>query len=96
MSALQLEVYGAFRTLDVPDDKALKAAVALSAALVRIEDKSAKGFSKRDADVDSIRKEIVSTNLRLATMAGDINRMKWMMGTLIAGVVAVIFRVFTH
>jgi hypothetical protein len=41
MSTLQQEVYEAFRAIDVPEDKALKAAAALSASagprLVRIE-----------------------------------------------------------
>ena len=96
MSVLQAEVYEAFRVLDVPDDKALKAAVALSAALMKVEDETAKNFSKRDSDIEAIRKDITSINLRMAALVGDSNLMKWMMGTLIAGVVTVIFRVFSH
>ena len=65
--------------------------MAPSAALVRIEDEPARSSSKRDADVESIRRETVSTNLRLATVAGDVNLMKGLMGTFIAGIVAVIF-----
>ncbi len=37
MSMLQAEVYEAFRVLDVPDDKALRAAVALSAAFAKAD-----------------------------------------------------------
>jgi len=44
MSALQSEVFEAFRAIDIPEDKALKAATALS---------------KRDDDVASIKSELL-------------------------------------
>ena len=44
MSALQAEVFEAFRAIDIPEDKALKAATALS---------------KRDDDVTSIKSELL-------------------------------------
>ena len=79
MSVLQAEVYEAFRVLDVPDDKALRAAVALSAALTKVEDETARSFSKRDADIEAIRrdvssigKDVAGINTRLAVMQGDI------------------------
>ena len=43
MSAMQSEVFSAFRAIDIPEDKALKAAEALS---------------KRDVDVHSIKGEL--------------------------------------
>jgi len=43
MSVLQTEVFKAFRTIDIPEDKALKAASALS---------------PRDDDVNSIKSEL--------------------------------------
>ena len=43
MSAMQSEVYEAFRAIDIPEDKALRAAAALS---------------KRDDDVASIKAEL--------------------------------------
>ena len=90
MSALQAEVYEAFRVLDVSDDKALKAAIALSAALTKVEDETAKSFSRRDADTEAIRKdisginkEVAGINTRLAVMQGDLNgRMTSMQGDL--------------
>ncbi len=79
MSVLQAEVYEASRVLDVPDDKALRAAVALSAALTKVEDETARSFSKRDADIEAIRrdvssigKDVAGINTRLAVMQGDI------------------------
>jgi hypothetical protein len=44
MSNLQAEVFEAFRAIDVPEDKALKAATALS---------------KRDDDVTSIKSDVL-------------------------------------
>ena len=103
MSALQAEVYEAFRSLDVPDDKALKDAIALSSALAKVEDETAKGFNRRDADIEAIRKdigginkEIGSVNVRMMAMTGEMNLIKWMLGTTLAAVVTVLFRVFTH
>jgi hypothetical protein len=103
MSVLQAEVYEAFRVLDVPDDKALRAAVALSAALAQAEENTSRSFSKRDADIEAtrtdvsaIKTDISGIHVRLATMTGEINLLKWMMGTTIALLVTVLFRVFTH
>jgi len=44
VSALQAEVFEAFRSIDIPEDKALKAATALS---------------KRDDDVTSLKSELL-------------------------------------
>ena len=44
MSAMQSEVYEAFRAIDIPEDKALKAAAALS---------------KRDDEVASVKGELL-------------------------------------
>ena len=103
MSVLQAEVYQAFRTLDVPDDKALSAAVALSSAFGNVADETARGSSKRDADIEAIRKgmdgiraDVVGIKLDVAGMKGEIGLLKWMMGTTIALLVTVLFRVFTH
>ena len=44
MSAMQSEVFEAFRAIDIPEDKALRAATALS---------------KRDDDVSSLKSELL-------------------------------------
>ena len=58
MSAMQAEVFEAFRSIDVPEDKALKAATALSSALIQFETDTGRAFNKRDADVDAARKDV--------------------------------------
>ncbi len=89
MSLLQAEVYEAFQSIDMPDDKAPKAAVALSAALTKVEDETIKGFNKRDADINTIRRDVQS--LKIATAV-----MERILGILIAMNVAVLFIVFAH
>ena len=61
MSALQAEVHEAFRSSDLSDN-ALKAAIALSSTLVKVEDETAKGFNRRDADIEAIRGDVGTIN----------------------------------
>lgn len=100
MSVLQAEVYEAFRTLEVPDDKALKAAVALSAALSKsedeavkilktIEDDTSKSFSKRDTDIEATRKDVQSLKV-------DSAGFKWMGGVMLSMLTALFFKAFFH
>ncbi len=44
MSAMQSEIYEAFRSIEIPEDKALKSA----AALGKGDDDTAAAFAKRD------------------------------------------------
>lgn len=100
MSVLQAEVYEAFRSIDVPDDKALKAAVALSAAMSksegeavrtnkRVEDETTEGFSKRDADIDAIRKDLHGLKIDSAVQ-------KWISGVTLSMITAIFFKLFIH
>lgn len=102
-SVSQAEVYEAFRSLQVSDDTALKAAIALSAAFAKVETETASSFSKRDADIEATRKDVSSIktdisgiNVRLATMTGEINLFKWMLGFVLATNVAIAFKLFGH
>ena len=64
---MQSEVFEAFRAIDVPEDKAMKAATALS---------------KRDDDVASLK--------------SDVTLIKWMLGFVLALLVAVATKLFIH
>ena len=55
MSALQSEVYEAFRAADIPEDKALKAATALGK---RDEDVAA-AFTKRGGEIASLKGDML-------------------------------------
>jgi hypothetical protein len=89
MSVLHAEVLEAFRPIDVPEDKAIKAAAALSASLSKVEDETAKSFFGRDADIDAIRKDVT-------TLKVDTAVLKWMNGVLLTMVTAILLRLFLH
>ena len=56
-----------------PEDKAIKAATALSASLSKVEDETAKSLSRQDFDIDAIRKGVT-------TLEVDNAVLKWMNG----------------
>lgn len=103
MSAMQTEVFEAFRAIDVPEDKALRAAAALTAALVKTEDETKTAFGKRDGDFDAIRKDmaalksdVTSVKIDLATVKGDVSLLKWMLGLAITLNLTVLAKLFSH
>jgi hypothetical protein len=67
MANMQSEVYEAFRSIDIPEDKAMKTAGALA---------------KRDDDVGALK--------------ADVQLIKWMLGFVLAMLVAILFKLFTH
>jgi hypothetical protein len=78
MSAMQAEVFEAFRSIAVPEDKALKAAEALS----------------RGAEVPEIKKDIAILKFDVAALKADMTLVKWMIGTLFPLVFAILLRVW--
>ncbi len=89
MSLLHAEVLEVFRSIDVPEDKAIRAATALSASLSKVEDETAKSFSRQDFDIDAIRKGVT-------TLEVDNAVLKWMNGVLLTMVTAILLRLFFH
>ncbi len=96
MSVLHAEVLEAFRSIDVPEDKAIKAATALSSSLTKVEDAADKGFFKRDADIEAIRKDVTAIKLDVVGIKGVMGILKWMGGILLTMVTAILFRLFLH
>ncbi len=76
MSAMQAEVFEAFRSIDVPEDKALKAATALSSALTKFETDTSSAFNKRDADMDAGRRDIGVLRTDMDATRRDIGVLK--------------------
>ena len=96
MSAMQTEVFEAFRAIDVPEDKALRAAAALMWALSKVDDETTKAFSKRDADMGSIRSDMTGVKLDVATLKGDVTLLKWMVGLAITLDLTILAKLFSH
>ena len=98
MSAMQSEVDEAFRAIAIPEDKALKAAAALSKGphgnkcyeiagaprgpKPKISSTYFRGSPKRDDDVSSIKPEL--------------NSIRWMMGFVLAFQAATFTKLFLH
>ena len=87
MSVLHAEVLEAFRSIDVPEDKAIRAATALSASLSKVEDETARSFSTRDTDIGAFRKDVTALKVDTAVL-------KWMNGVLLTMVTAILLRLF--
>ena len=96
MSAMQAEVFEAFRAIDVPEDKALRAAAALASAFSKTEDDTARSFIKRDGAIDKLTAEVAALNAKLVKLDGDVALLKWMVGFTLAMLVTLLFRSFTH
>ena len=89
MSVLHAEVLEAVRSFDVAEERAMRAATALSASLTKVEDGTTRGFFKRDADIEAIRKDVT-------TLKVDTAVLKWMNGVLLTMVTAILFKLFLH
>lgn len=96
MGVLHAEVLEAFRSIDVPEDKAIRAAMALSASLTRVEAETSKSFSKRDADIDATRTDIGAIKLDVVGIKGELALHRWMLGILLATNVAILCKLFSH
>lgn len=96
MSTLQSEVFEALRAIDIPEDKALKAAAALS---------------RRDEDVTSLRSDLAAVRTELKSdiaelrayadqrfirLDGEMRLLRWMVGTLYPLVLAILVKLFLH
>jgi hypothetical protein len=73
MSAMQAEVFEAFRAIDVPEDKALRAAAALAAAITKSEDETLRGFAKRDGAIDRLTAEVAALGAKLTAEVAALN-----------------------
>ena len=102
MTTMIVEVYEALRAIDVPDDKAKAAAQAVSqdmnreiaglradiAALRRDMD---AGFAGLRKDMDT---ESRSLRAELASVKSDMAVLRWMVGTSVALMLAVLVKLF--
>jgi hypothetical protein len=95
VSTMQTEVFEALRAIDRPEEKALKAAAALSR---RDEDVSVlKGdVSVIKADVGTLKTDVAVLKTDVGTLKGDVRLLRWMAATNTAIGVAVLLKLFVH
>lgn len=99
MAEMHAEVFEAFRSIGAPEDKAIKAAVLLSAAFAKARGSSdplpftsrnrQDEFLEPSIDIEAIRRDV-------AGIKGELTLHRWMMSIVLAMVTAVLFRTFTH
>jgi hypothetical protein len=96
MTIMLTEVYDAFMAAGVPDDKARKAAEALSSTEPR--------FDKPDARIDKLEATLNARNDRLESkfearfvkIDGEQLLLKWMIGFVLAFQLAIFAKLFLH
>ena len=85
MASMVIELYAALKTAGVPEDQATAAA---------------RVVAERDAvdqlgrDIAGIKSDLSDLKVRTASIDGQMQGMRWMLGFVMAGVTALIVRAF--
>ncbi len=102
MSTMQSEVFEALRAIDIPEDKAVKAATALSrrdedVAVLRSDTTSLRGdVGVLKGDVGVLKGDVGVLKTDTTALKRDMAVLKWMVGTLYPLVLAILVRLFLH
>jgi len=95
MAQMVSEVYDALRSVNVPEDKARKAAEAM--ALPEMGKSYDARFDKVDARFDEINRDFDRFEADVVVLKTDVTLMKWMLGFALAMIAAVLGRLlFIH
>jgi chemotaxis response regulator CheB len=81
MSVMDAEVFDAFRSIGVADDKASAAAQAMK---------------RQDPDILTIKVDMGVMKGDIATLKVDVALLKWMVGFIVAGIIALVLKAFVH
>ena|SRR5580704_1822905 len=98
MTTMIAELYDALLAAGSPEDKARKAAEAMAGyeahegRFVRIE--ADIGELKRDAA--ELKGAVLSIDRRLSALEGEVRLLKWMIGFVLAFLVAISIKLFVH
>jgi len=85
MASMVIEVYAALKTAGVPEDQAT------SAARVVAERDSVDQLGR---DIAGIKGDLGDLKVRTASIDGQLQGMRWMLGFMMAGITALIVRAF--
>ncbi|MDQ2081013.1 hypothetical protein RA307_12540 [Xanthobacteraceae bacterium Astr-EGSB] len=102
MAQMVSEVYDALRSVNVPEDKARKAAEAMALPEMGKSydarfDKIEARFDKVDARFDEIDRDFDRLEADVVVLKTDVTLMKWMLGFALAMIAAVLGRLlFIH
>jgi hypothetical protein len=94
MSSIQAEVFEALRAIDIPKEKALKAAAALSRR--DTDGMGVKADLASLANRVALKDDLTPVRADLADMTGDVKLLKGMLPFLLAFQVAILVKLFMH
>ena len=86
MSTMDAEVFEAFRSVGIADDKAILAAQALG--------RRDPDISTLKQDMLSVKQDVASLKQDVATLKTDVALMKWMLGVVLAMLLTLLFKSF--
>jgi hypothetical protein len=90
MSAMEAEVFEAFRAMGAPDDKASAAVQALSKRDHTLDSTTMKG------DIATLKSDVSSLKVDVNSLKADNLLIKWMLGFVGAGVLSLVIKAFGH
>ena len=102
MSTMQSEVYEALRAIDIPEEKAVKAAAALShrdedVASLRADTSLIQANVRElQTDVRELKASVREIRSDVDTLKRDNAVMKWMMGFVLAFQAGIFVKLFIH
>jgi hypothetical protein len=90
MSAMEAEVFEAFRSMGIPDEKASAAAQALSKRDHTLYITTMKG------DIATLKSDVAILKVDVNSLKADHHLIKWMLGFVGAGVLSLVIKAFGH
>ena len=88
MTVMDAEVFDAFRSIGVPDDKASAAAQAMN--------KQYADLGTMKADVATLKIDVGVLKVDVGALKVDMALLKWMVGFMFAGVLGLVLKAFVH
>jgi hypothetical protein len=91
MTTMIAELYDALLAAGAPEDKARKAAEAM-AGYEAYEGR----FVRIESDLHELKGTVSSIDRRLSVLEGEVRLLKWMIGFVLAFLVAISIKLFVH
>jgi hypothetical protein len=85
---MEAEVFDAFHSIGIADDKAVAAALALS--------KRVPDVLGMKLDIRTLKADVGILKGDVATLKVDVSPLKWMLGFVFAGVLTLVLKAFVH
>jgi hypothetical protein len=88
LANVQREMFAALRSINIPEEQAIAVTAAMSGTDV--------AMSTMAADIATLKADVASIKPDMVSLATKVVLMQWMLGTLIAGVAALVLKAYAH